>query len=176
VCVRLVVYVCVQVILVGDHQQLGPVVLSRAAQKAGLASSLFERLVSLRVRPLRLEVQYRMHPCLSAFPSDLFYEGALQNGVSPAERSAPGVDFPWPVAATPMLFYTTLGQEEMSASGTSYLNRCGSSGHAHVFVCLSVGRSVRLCLCVCLHTYTCVCLSVCVCMRVARRRGGYGRH
>ena len=35
-----------------------------------------------------------MHPALSEFPSDAFYEGSLQNGVGAAERSAPGVAFP----------------------------------------------------------------------------------
>ena len=40
-----------------------------------------------------------------------------------AERSQTGVDFPWPVADKPMLFYATTGQEEISSSGTSYLNR-----------------------------------------------------
>ena len=48
------------------------------AARAGLAQSLFERLVLLGVRPCRLRVQYRMHPALSQFPSNAFYEGALQ--------------------------------------------------------------------------------------------------
>ena len=112
-----------QVVLVGDHQQLGPVIMNKVAAKAGMQQSLFERLVKLRVRPIRLEVQYRMHPCLSAFPSDVFYEGTLQNGVLAAERLRASVDFPWPVEEKPMMFYTTLGQEEIAASGTSYLNR-----------------------------------------------------
>ena len=109
--------------LVGDHQQLGPVIMNKAAAKAGMQQSLFERLVKLRVRPIRLEVQYRMHPCLSAFPSDVFYEGTLQNGVLAAERLRPSVDFPWPVQEKPMMFYATMGQEEIAASGTSFLNR-----------------------------------------------------
>ena len=48
------------------------------AGSAGLAQSLFERLVLLGVKPIRLQVQYRMHPCLSEFPSNAFYEGSLQ--------------------------------------------------------------------------------------------------
>lgn len=52
------------------------------AAKAGLSQSLFERLVVLGTRPIRLQVQYRMHPALSAFPSNVFYEGTLQNGVT----------------------------------------------------------------------------------------------
>ena len=67
-----------QVVLVGDHCQLGPVVMCKKAANAGLAQSMFERLVMLGVRPIRLQVQYRMHPCLSEFPSYTFYEGTLQ--------------------------------------------------------------------------------------------------
>jgi regulator of nonsense transcripts 1 len=92
-----------------------------------------------------------MHPCLSEFPSNCFYEGTLQNGVTVNERQLSGIDFPWPVPNRPMFFYVQvaldnhqtyrvcrqslpisvhinteflqMGQEEISASGTSYLNR-----------------------------------------------------
>ncbi|GBG63841.1 hypothetical protein CBR_g39626 [Chara braunii] len=112
-----------QVVLVGDHCQLGPVIMCKKAAKAGLAQSLFERLVLLGVKPIRLQVQYRMHPALSEFPSSTFYEGSLQNGVTTHERAQTGVDFPWPVPNRPMFFYVQMGQEEISGSGTSYLNR-----------------------------------------------------
>lgn len=56
--------------------------MCKKAAKAGLSQSLFERLVVLGIRPIRLQVQYRMHPALSAFPSNIFYEGSLQNGVT----------------------------------------------------------------------------------------------
>ena len=106
------------------------------AAKAGLGQSLFERLVLLGTKPHRLTVQYRMHPCLSEFPSDMFYEGKLQNGVAAAERALPAVAFPWAVPKRPMLFYCQLGAEEIAPSGTSYLNRTGA-----VFFCLwSVSR------------------------------------
>lgn len=112
-----------QVIFVGDHCQLGPVIMCKKAARAGLSQSLFERLIMLGVRPIRLQVQYRMHPCLSEFPSNTFYEGTLQNGVTAAERNQGALDFPWPVPNKPMFFYNCLGQEEISSSGTSYLNR-----------------------------------------------------
>ncbi|XP_043716368.1 regulator of nonsense transcripts 1 homolog isoform X1 [Telopea speciosissima] len=112
-----------QVVLVGDHCQLGPVIMCKKAARAGLAQSLFERLVLLGVKPFRLQVQYRMHPALSEFPSNSFYEGTLQNGVTINERQSSGIDFPWPVPNRPMFFYVQMGQEEISASGTSYLNR-----------------------------------------------------
>ena len=56
-------------------------------------------------------------------PSNTFYEGTLQNGVTSAERIHPCADFPWPNPARPMFFYCSLGAEEVSSSGTSYLNR-----------------------------------------------------
>jgi regulator of nonsense transcripts 1 len=123
-----------QVVFVGDHCQLGPVVMCKAAAKAGLTQSLFERLVLIGNRPIRLQVQYRMHPALSEFPSNMFYEGSLQNGVTEADRqllNLPGFtgkeDFPWPVPSKPMFFYSITGMEEISASGTSYLNRTEAS-------------------------------------------------
>lgn len=123
-----------QVVFVGDHCQLGPVVMYKPAAKAGLTQSLFERLVLIGNRPIRLQVQYRMHPALSEFPSNMFYEGSLQNGVTEADRqllTAPGYtgkeDFPWPVPGKPMFFYSIMGMEEISASGTSYLNRTEAS-------------------------------------------------
>ena len=60
-----------QLVLVGDHCQLGPVVMCKKAAKAGLTQSLFERLVLLGIRPIRLQVQYRMHPSLSEFASNM---------------------------------------------------------------------------------------------------------
>jgi len=54
---------------------------------------------------LKHQVQYRMHPCLSEFPSNSFYEGTLQNGVTVNERQSSGIDFPWPVPNRPMFFY-----------------------------------------------------------------------
>ena len=61
---------------------------------ARLSQSLFERLVFLNIKsiqPIRLEVQYRMHPALIEFPSSVFYEGTLQNAVSPEERRMDGM-------------------------------------------------------------------------------------
>ncbi|KAK6458767.1 P-loop containing nucleoside triphosphate hydrolase protein [Scheffersomyces xylosifermentans] len=112
-----------QVILVGDHQQLGPVILDRKAGDAGLRQSLFERLVILGHVPIRLEVQYRMNPCLSEFPSNLFYEGSLQNGVTSEQRLIESSMFPWPVIDSPMMFWANYGREEISGSGNSFLNR-----------------------------------------------------
>lgn len=126
-CMIPLVLGCKQVVLVGDHKQLGPVIMNKKAAKAGLNQSLFERLVKLNLTPMRLSVQYRMHPCLSEFPSNMFYEGSLQNGVTQTERLRKDVDFPWPDVEMPMMFWSNFGNEEISASGTSYLNRTEAS-------------------------------------------------
>jgi regulator of nonsense transcripts 1 len=121
-----------QVIFVGDQCQLGPVVVCKKSARAGLAQSLFERLVVLGERPIRLQVQYRMHPAIAEFPSCTFYEGSLQNGVTTHERLLPNLDFPWPDPLKPMFFYACVGVEELAASGTSYLNRAEAVVCAHV--------------------------------------------
>jgi regulator of nonsense transcripts 1 len=125
-----------QAVFVGDHCQLGPVVMNKKAARAGLGQSLFERLILLEEEPMRLEVQYRMHPRLSEFPSNAFYEGTLQNGVTAPERALHGVDFPWPDSDLPMIFWLQVGMEELSASGTSFLNRTEASAVEKSVTCL----------------------------------------
>ncbi|CAK0896964.1 unnamed protein product, partial [Prorocentrum cordatum] len=89
--------------LVGDHQQLPPVCVSREAESAGLGLSLFSRLLQLPpLRPAALRVQYRMHPLIRQWPSEAFYRGTLVDGESVVGRPLlPG--FPWP-AAGPIAF------------------------------------------------------------------------
>jgi regulator of nonsense transcripts 1 len=116
-----------QVVLVGDHRQLGPVILDKKAAKACYGRSLFERLIQTGMKPIRLQVQYRMHPCLSEWPSNAFYEGTLQNGISAMERTRSALDFPWFNTSLPMMFINCTGSEELSSSGTSFLNRMEAS-------------------------------------------------
>lgn len=97
--------------------------MSKDVAAAGLSSSMFERLIALGLRAHRLQVQYRMHPVLSAFSSNIFYEGSLQNGVSPVDRVMADMDFPWPNIEKPMFFLNICGSEELAGSGTSFLNR-----------------------------------------------------
>ncbi|KIY47635.1 P-loop containing nucleoside triphosphate hydrolase protein [Fistulina hepatica ATCC 64428] len=67
--------------LVGDHKQLPPVILSGRAFAAGFSVSLFERLIEEgNVPNIMLNVQYRMHPTISQFPSSEFYNFELRDG------------------------------------------------------------------------------------------------
>ena len=56
----------------------------------------------------------------------------MQNGVTARERLLPGAVFPWPEPDRPMMFYVQLGQEEISGSGSSYLNRTGEIARPHL--------------------------------------------
>lgn len=94
---------CRQLVLVGDHCQLPPTVLSTRAEEEGLGVPLFSRMVACGVPPFMLDTQYRMHPAIAMFPSDLFYGGKLLNGVSPPERR-PLAGFPWPREEFPVAF------------------------------------------------------------------------
>jgi len=122
-CLIPIVHGAKQVVLVGDHQQLGPVVMSKEAGKAGLTQSLFERLVMLGHRPMRLTIQYRMHPVLSEWPSNTFYEGTLTNGKSAYDCENPAVEMPFLPHDMPMLFHISSGGEELAGNGTSYINQ-----------------------------------------------------
>ncbi|KAK6090079.1 hypothetical protein P3W45_000967 [Vairimorpha bombi] len=108
------VYGCNKLILVGDHKQLGPTILSKKVAKAGFKQSLFERLISVGVSPYILSLQYRMHPDLCEWPSETFYNGELQTGNRLFHKINIGIPHNF--------FYACYGKEEVSASGTSFVN------------------------------------------------------
>jgi AAA domain len=101
---------CRQLVLVGDHCQLPPTVLSTRAEEEGHGVPLFSRMVACGVPPYMLDTQYRMHPGIAMFPSDLFYGGLLKNGVSAPERR-PLAGFPWPREEFPIAFIPVKGVE-----------------------------------------------------------------
>ncbi|CAN1804450.1 Probable helicase MAGATAMA 3 [Linum perenne] len=67
-------------ILIGDECQLPAMVRSTAAKEAGFGRSLFERLTLLHHPVHLLDIQYRMHPCISNFPNSTFYSGSIKDG------------------------------------------------------------------------------------------------
>lgn len=81
-----------KVCLFGDHQQLRPVLKSSEAQVGGMGISLFERLAEGGTgAPLHfLALQYRMHPEISAFPSQHFYGGRVRDDES-VQRHPPSL-------------------------------------------------------------------------------------
>ena len=110
-----------QMVMIGDHRQLPPTVISRRAEQGGLARSLFERLVEMGIVPHLLNTQYRMHPSISEFPNSQFYEGLLEDGVTATEREAPA-GLLWPDWEAPLSFLPVNGDEVLSPDGASKEN------------------------------------------------------
>ena len=110
-----------QVVLVGDHKQLPPTVVSFRAEEKGLKRSLFERLVDMGIEPLLLTTQYRMHPAISKFPNQQFYSNKLIDGVNSENRPAPA-GLLWPDWENPVAFVPVNGGETVSPDGTSREN------------------------------------------------------
>lgn len=67
-------------VLVGDHQQLPPLVLNREARDLGMSESLFKRLEKNREAVVQLTVQYRMNSKIMSLSNHLTYEGKLECG------------------------------------------------------------------------------------------------
>ena len=110
-----------QIVLVGDHRQLPPTVISRRAENGGLRRSLFERLVAMGIEPMLLDTQYRMHPAISDFPNRTFYEGRLVDGITAADRPNPA-GLLWNDWEVPMAFLPVNGGELLSPDGASKEN------------------------------------------------------
>lgn len=74
-------------VLAGDHLQLPPTVVSDAAAKGGLATTLFARAHHRWPEAaVMLTTQYRMHASIAQWASDELYQGRLVAAPSAAER------------------------------------------------------------------------------------------
>ncbi|XP_076844668.1 3'-5' exoribonuclease HELZ2 [Brachyhypopomus gauderio] len=71
-----------QIVLMGDHKQVRPIVSCARVKEMGMGQSLFERYMGQAVM---LDTQYRMHESICQFPSEEFYDGKLKTG---AKRSS----------------------------------------------------------------------------------------
>ncbi|XP_049553163.1 DNA replication ATP-dependent helicase/nuclease DNA2 isoform X1 [Orcinus orca] len=67
-------------VLVGDHQQLPPLVLNCEARALGMSESLFKRLEQNKNAVVQLTVQYRMNSKIMSLSNKLTYEGKLECG------------------------------------------------------------------------------------------------
>lgn len=85
-----------KIILVGDHQQLPPVLDTEVIKsnsdkidERSLSEGIFEKLYNIFPgdNKHRLTIQYRMHPVIGTLISHVFYEDEIQNGVEDIERS-----------------------------------------------------------------------------------------
>ena len=132
-----------QIVLIGDHKQLPPTVISRRAEDGGLSRSLFERLLDMGIEPKLLTTQYRMHPSISEFPNTHFYQGLLEDGVSTDQRPAP-MGMLWPDWESPMAFVPVDGDELLSPDGASKENPAEASWAVKILIGLVEGGEVDL--------------------------------
>ena len=84
-------------VLIGDDRQLPPVVRTR-----GLAHSMFERLKRDPDAVTMLKTQYRMHPEIMSISNRLFYDGRLEAGIKPVDRTPPDGPDSTPVQFIPV--------------------------------------------------------------------------
>ncbi|XP_052090428.1 helicase with zinc finger domain 2-like [Mytilus californianus] len=120
-----------QVVLIGDHKQLRPIVMSSNAAKLGLEKSLFERYAEKGKMLTMLTSQYRMHPEICAFPSKQFYKNRLETMPSYTWRT----DSPlksWLKQNTPVIFCHVEGTEEYLPFNTEEGNEQSCSNKQEV--------------------------------------------
>jgi regulator of nonsense transcripts 1 len=77
----------------------------------GLSESLFARMIAMGIEPYMLEIQYRMHPIISEFPSVHFYGGKIKDGIVAAQRPSP-TGIAWPSEGNPIAFVNVDGYEK----------------------------------------------------------------
>ena len=114
-------YGCSKCILVGDPKQLPPTVLSQSAARFGYDQSLFVRMQRNQPDDIHLlDTQYRMHPEISLFPSQEFYERRLFDGDDMRRLRHQ----PWHQSALlgPYRFFDVKGIQERGQRGQSLVN------------------------------------------------------
>lgn len=114
-------YGCSKCILVGDPKQLPPTVLSREAARFQYEQSLFVRMQANYPDDVHLlDTQYRMHPEISLFPSNAFYDGKLLDGEDMAKLR----NKPWHQSKIlgPYRFFDVQGAHQNSQRGHSLIN------------------------------------------------------
>ncbi|XP_066477496.1 DNA replication ATP-dependent helicase/nuclease DNA2 [Tiliqua scincoides] len=82
-------------VLVGDHQQLPPLVQNTEARDLGMSESLFKRLEKNKDAVVQLTVQYRMNSKIMSLSNKLVYDGKLECGserVSSAVVNLPNLE------------------------------------------------------------------------------------
>lgn len=114
-------YGCKKCIMVGDPNQLPPTVLSQKASLFRYDESLFVRMQRNNPESVYLlDVQYRMHPDISKFPSAQFYKSKLSDGEGMLELNSR----PWHMEnpLTPYRFFDIVSRHQQNEKSKSFFN------------------------------------------------------
>ncbi|KAI6677276.1 hypothetical protein NL676_038072 [Syzygium grande] len=109
-------------ILVGDECQLPAMVESKVSSRAGFGRSLFERLSSLGYSRQLLNIQHRMHPSISLFPTSNFYQNQILDGPNVKSKSYRKSHLPWPMFGPYSFINIPDGREQIGDDGCSLRN------------------------------------------------------
>ncbi|XP_022079225.1 LOW QUALITY PROTEIN: helicase with zinc finger domain 2-like [Acanthaster planci] len=120
-----------QVVLIGDHKQLRPIIQEKTAQLLGMEISLLEKYEK---KAQMLTMQYRMHEAICEFPSQAFYEGKLETADIVKQRIPDQqVQDIWPGSrAYPVVFCHLYGKEETLTVKTAEGNEQSKSNPQEV--------------------------------------------
>lgn len=114
-------YGCKKCVMVGDPNQLPPTVLSQKAASFNYEESLFVRMQRNNPQSIYLlDVQYRMHPEISKFPSAQFYDSKLADGAGMLQLNQRPwhQDFP----LSPYRFFDILSRHQQNERSKSFFN------------------------------------------------------
>jgi superfamily I DNA and/or RNA helicase len=111
---------CDRLVLAGDPCQLPPVIKCFEASKAGLNTTLIDKLIRRIPRSTSmLEIQYRMNETIMRFPSYWFYHDRLKAAPEVRDRSIDDNDVPLIWYDTSECNYT----EDTAAENTGRINK-----------------------------------------------------
>ncbi|PIK40191.1 putative helicase with zinc finger domain 2 isoform X1 [Apostichopus japonicus] len=115
--VPLVCHTPKQVVLIGDHKQLRPIVQEPRVKQLGADISLMEKYQGTAHT---LSIQYRMHEEICKFPSKEFYDNQLVTDESVTTHARPIAKYIWPGKdRVPQVFCHIEGLEDTQTVKTS---------------------------------------------------------
>ena len=108
-------------ILVGDFKQLPAFTNLKNSEKTKFEMSLMERMYGNKDSSLMLTIQHRMHPKISQFISETFYDGLLKDGEATTKSILDNPIYKiFSSNKAAMFFHVKNGKEKLI--GTSYIN------------------------------------------------------
>lgn len=116
-----------KVIFVGDQNQLPATVFSNNSETTKFNRSLFERFLDNKIPKFVLNIQYRMHPTIRAFPSNQFYNGEIVDAPSIAKRAIHDM-------GAPHLMFYNLTYTKSTNEGKSKVNDLEADFIAKLFL------------------------------------------